>query len=539
MHFSIPDTQECKEDNGSTYVAYNIHINGVFHCTVRYRQLHSLHEQLKKDLGGSSLPPFPPKKLLALSPVQTEERRISLEKYILQLSQDPRVLNSDVFNGFLVSAQNETQRVGGWQDEVPIDVYLMSGQKATLSIPATLQTDDLLEKVCSHIHLPNELVYYFALFLVKKEENDLIVVKRLQDFESPYISQRFVKGKQRIMLRKNYWDVSIDQAVMRDRVGLNLLYAQTVHDVERGWILTNHEIQRQLAALQAKGAKKEYLDVARTMKYYGYLKFQRCTCDFPTPGTPVLISAGNRELNFRIECEDGSVKEGNFKVTRMRCWRITVQEPVEDSGKPSSSNNRNNRDSSNSNSSMQEGSRSTNNSNSSGENQEISRTTSISRRGTYSNNQEINRHNINLELSFEYLMSRDDMRWITITSPQAVLMSMCLQGMVHELLSHKRGYKVRTPSERVRKGSLSYMRRDGSSTRVTLNHTGESLSMDGGSSSQSPIGELSLRRLSERLNDLHLLSSSDRPSSTTSHNSMANQATVENDAFEILGDDTL
>lgn len=61
------------------------------------------------------------------------------------MSQDPRVLNSDVFNGFLVSAQNETQRVGGWQDEVPIDVYLMSGQKVTLNVPATLQTDDLLE----------------------------------------------------------------------------------------------------------------------------------------------------------------------------------------------------------------------------------------------------------------------------------------------------------------------------------------------------------------------------------------------------------
>lgn len=64
--------------------AYNIHINGVFHCTVRYRQLHSLHEQLKRDLGGSTLPPFPPKKLLPLSPSQTEERRLSLEKYILQ-----------------------------------------------------------------------------------------------------------------------------------------------------------------------------------------------------------------------------------------------------------------------------------------------------------------------------------------------------------------------------------------------------------------------------------------------------------------------
>lgn len=67
----------------------------------------------------------------------------------------------------------------------------------------------------------------------------------------------FVLLKDGTVLCFSYWDLSIDQAVMRDRVGLNLLYAQTVHDVERGWILTNHEIQRQLAALQAKGAKRE------------------------------------------------------------------------------------------------------------------------------------------------------------------------------------------------------------------------------------------------------------------------------------------
>lgn len=497
MHFSIPDTQECKEDNGSTYVAYNIHINGVFHCTMRYRQLHSLHEQLKKDLGGSTLPPFPPKKLLPLSPTQTEERRATLEKYILQLSQDPRVLNNDVFNGFLVFAQNETQRAGGGQDEVPIDIYLTSGQKVTLTIPATLQTDDLLEKVCSQIHLPNEMVYYFALYLVKKDGNDLVVVKRLQDFESPYISQRYMKGHHRIVLRKNYWDPSIDQQVMSDRVGLNLLYMQTVQDVERGWVLTNHEIQRQLATLQAKGAKKEYLELARTLKYYGYLQFQPCICDFPKPGTSVLISAGNKELNFRIECEDGSLKEGNFKVTRMRCWRITVQQPVEASGSENTSSSTT-----------------------------TTRDSSSSSEGT---------RQVNLELSFEYLMSREEMRWVRVISPQAVLMSLCLQGMVHELLSHKRGHRVKTPNERVRKGSLSYVRRDGSSTHVTLNHTGENLPQDGSSSSQSPIGELSLRRLSERLSD----PLDNRPSSPARPNGRAEPTTVKNDAFNILGDENL
>ncbi|XP_066962036.1 sorting nexin-17-like isoform X1 [Macrobrachium rosenbergii] len=511
MHFSIPDTQECREDNGGTYVAYNVHINGVFHCTVRYRQLHSLHEQLKRDLGSSTLPSFPPKKLLPLSPTQTEERRIALEKYILQLSQDPRVLNNDVFNGFLVSAQNETQRAGGGQDEVQIDIYMMSGQKVTLSIPATLQTDDLLEKLCTQIHLPNELVYYFALFLVKKEENDLIVVKRLQDFESPYISQRCMKGLHRIVLRKNYWDPSIDQLIMNDRVGLNLLYAQTVQDVERGWVLTNREIQRQLAALQAKGAKKEYLDLARTLKYYGYLQFQQCVCDFPKPNTPVLISAGNKELNFRIECDDGSVKEGNFKVTRMRCWRITVQQPVE--GYSTSSNS--------------------SNSSSSRSSSSISSYSNLSSSGRSNSSSHEATHRVNLELSFEYLMSRDEMRWITVISPQTVLMSMCLQGMVHELLSHKRGHRMKRPSDRVRKGSLSYMRRDGSSMQVTLNHTGESLPTDG--SSQSPIGLLSLRRLSERQSDCNILDN--RPSTAANTNGKTEPSTVENDAFDMMGED--
>uniref|UniRef100_A0A8C5EDL6 Uncharacterized protein n=1 Tax=Gouania willdenowi TaxID=441366 RepID=A0A8C5EDL6_GOUWI len=45
MHFSIPETEIRTGDNGSTFVAYNIHVNGVLHCRVRYSQLLGLHEQ--------------------------------------------------------------------------------------------------------------------------------------------------------------------------------------------------------------------------------------------------------------------------------------------------------------------------------------------------------------------------------------------------------------------------------------------------------------------------------------------------------------
>lgn len=42
-----------------------------------------------------------------------------------------------------------------------------------------------------------------------------------------------------------------------------------------------------------------------------------------------------------------------------------------------------------------------------------------------------------MELSFEYLMAKNSLQWITISSEQAMLMSVCLQSIVDELLCQK------------------------------------------------------------------------------------------------------
>ena len=83
MHFSIPETESRSGDSGGpAYVAYNIHVNGVLHCRVRYSQLLGLHEQLRKEYGANVLPAFPPKKLFSLTPAEVEQRREQLEKYM-------------------------------------------------------------------------------------------------------------------------------------------------------------------------------------------------------------------------------------------------------------------------------------------------------------------------------------------------------------------------------------------------------------------------------------------------------------------------
>lgn len=110
--------------------------------------------------------------------------------------------------------------------------------------------------------------------------------------------------------------------MMTDPVALNLLYTQTVSDIERNSILCHNEIKNQLAHLQARLAKVEYIELARLLKYYGYIQFDPCYCDYPNPQTQVLVAIGGQELSVRLLGPD--IVEGSFKVTRMRCWRITA-----------------------------------------------------------------------------------------------------------------------------------------------------------------------------------------------------------------------
>lgn len=67
----------------------------------------------------------------------------------------------------------------------------------------------------------------------------------------------------------------------------------------------------------------QFIRLAQTLKYYGYLKFDPCVTDFPEKGCHVVVSAGNNELNFQVRLPNEQIKEGSFKVTRMRCWRVT------------------------------------------------------------------------------------------------------------------------------------------------------------------------------------------------------------------------
>ncbi|XP_041043375.1 sorting nexin-17 isoform X1 [Carcharodon carcharias] len=470
MHFSIPETEALSADNGSTYVAYNIHVNGVLHCRVRYSELYGLHEQLRKEYGTNVLPHFPPKKIFTLTAAEVEQRREQLEKYIQSVRQDCLLGGSEAFNSFLRKAQQETQQIP--TQEVQLDVYLSNGQKVKVNIFSSDQTEDVLEAVAAKLDLPDDLVGYFSLFLIREGSDDSCsFVRKLQEFELPYISVTSLKNTEyRIVLRKSYWDTAYDNDVMENRVGLNLLYAQTVADIERGWILVNKEQHRQLKSLQEKGSKKEFISLAQTLKYYGYIKFDPCITDFPEKGCHVIVSAGNNELNFHVKLPNDQIKEGSFKVTRMRCWRVTSSQVPLMNGTANSPG----------------------------------------------------KTETKLELAFEYLMSKDRLQWVTISSPQAIMMSISLQAMVDELMVKKSGGNIKKMLKKRMNGAL---RRSDSQQAVKSPPL-----LDSPDSNREPIVKLSSKLSSVSIRGIGTSNSSSDIRANDFHG---------NYAFEGIGDDDL
>ncbi|XP_075940250.1 sorting nexin-17 isoform X1 [Anarhichas minor] len=410
MHFSIPETEVRSGENGSTYVAYNIHVNGVLHCRVRYSQLLGLHEQIKKEYGSNVVPAFPPKKIFTLTPAEVEQRREQLEKYMQAVRLDSLLGASEMFNSFLRKAQQETQQIP--TEEVALDICLSNGQKVTVNILTSDQTEDVLDAVATKLDLPDDLVGYFSLFLVREGvDGGLSFVRKLQEFELPYVSITSLRSSEfHILLRKSRSDtfgLLLGHGVRRRRHGQQSwpeFAIRPVSDIERGWILVNKDQHRQLKSLQEKGSKKEFIHLGQTLKYYGYIKFDPCITDFPEKGCQVIVSAGNNELNFHVKLPNEQIKEGSFKVTRMRCWRVTSsQVPIAN--------------------------------------------------GT-TNPCSASKCDVKLELAFEYLMSKDRLQWVTITSQQAIMMSICLQSMVDELMVKKSGGSIKKMLRKRHNGSI-------------------------------------------------------------------------------------
>jgi len=383
MHLSIPDSNEWFADperKRGQYTAFNLYCNGVYHCSVRFSQLHKLNEAVRKQYPAAEFLPFPPKKIFALTDAELDQRRVMLEKYIQKITDMPQIVSGAVFTTFLLEAQDEVKSAC---EEVELEVFLVNGKSVTLDGLSTDQTDEVLETLSEKIDLQSDLTYYFGLVVVedKAEGKGTDIVRTVQHFESPYISlSRSKNEKQHIQIRKAYWDITLDEAMMDDPVALNLLYLEAIQHIKSKCIEVPADKKAALGELKSSGDKEGFVKACQQLKGYGFWQWPECVCSFPEGGTKASVRIGSKMLTATLE--DG--KELVFPVTRMRCWRVSHSEEEPDK----------------------------------------------------------------LELSFHFLKAKDELVWVKIQSDAAILMSMCLQSVVDELIRLRNKRAVKTPQAR-------------------------------------------------------------------------------------------
>uniref|UniRef100_A0A452ELX5 Sorting nexin 31 n=1 Tax=Capra hircus TaxID=9925 RepID=A0A452ELX5_CAPHI len=374
MHFCIPVSQQRPDALGGRYVLYSVFLDGFLFCKVRYSQLHRWNEQLKR-VFGNCLPPFPPKYYLAMTTSMADERRDQLEQYLQNVTMDPNMLRSDVFVDFLKLVQLDTFSIA--TKKVSLDIFLPDGRSTKVKILTSDTAERVLEVVSQNIGLCQELLGYFGLFLIQFcKEGRLSVVKKLADFELPYVSLRSSEVENcKVGLRNVYYDrVFRDILALLIRTCLNLT---AIQDIEKEWAKPT-EVQRQkLEALQKEDNQTKFLELAREVRHYGYVQLEPCTCDHPEPGCQALLSVGSNEISCCITLPDNQTLDVTFQMDRVKCWQVTFLGTLLDTDGPQQTLNQ------------------------------------------------------NLELRFQYCED-SHWRWFVIYTKQAFLLSSCLKKMISE-----------------------------------------------------------------------------------------------------------
>jgi sorting nexin-17 len=394
MYFSIPDTTEISAKRSSTqhaYTLFNIHINGIHHCSLRYSQLRTFNDELQRLLPNSmiNIQPFPPKKLFNLSLREIDERRLLLERYLQSIVQNKTVISSLYFNSFFLNAQHETilneSIEKNFPEKISLTIQFLNQHEIIIeNLSPYDNTMKLLDACTNKIQLDKEYLSYFSLFFYEHKNDELYIIRPLFPFESPYFSLKQTKKINEnycIVFKKSYWDLNYDFKLLDNRRTYKLLFIQSQYDIQQSKDLYPSDIYQQLDNYCNNNSLKEYILLARTSKFYGYIILKECLIsDFTTQKLcQCLLAIGNNELVCYLYNDDDEKKKMNlflkdisFKVTRIRCWKVNWTKE-------------------------------------------------------------------DMNIAFEYLIRKDTLQWITIHTEQAPLVSTCLQGMIDEILAKKMG----------------------------------------------------------------------------------------------------
>ncbi|KAL5479181.1 hypothetical protein EMCRGX_G022672 [Ephydatia muelleri] len=310
-YFRIPDTGEA-EDKKGTYTVFNIHVNGSYHCSVRYSVLLEFFLEVKRRHDVSQLDPFPSKKILKMSPLDLEERRVDLERFLASLAQDSRINRNNLLPEFFLAAQHAS--CGVPMQTVQLEVYLINDKKLPISVSNYNNSDEVLETMCQKLKMAPNLTYYFALFLEKQvpETTEWTTVRYLKSYESPCLSLEKANAlcPHRIILRRNFWRADLAHELLKDEIAVSVLYLETSEQINKQEIVVDPEVLKALMALKKKGLKKEYLELAITTPQFGYRQVD---------SIEGRVRVGSTEM---VTYTAEGVELKHMEITKIRCWKV-------------------------------------------------------------------------------------------------------------------------------------------------------------------------------------------------------------------------
>ena len=384
MYFSIPNSIEIPVQKYSTkhfYRVYQIYVNGVHHCSLRYSQLLTLHQELQRlfPMLIKMAQIFPPKKLFDLSAEDIDERRILLERYLQSIVQRKEFVSCSCFNEFFLRAQCETcqmeRLISTSSEKILFNVSLLNEEQIHLeNIPANLNGDQLFELCINKFHIDNTYRSFFGLFYYEKNLNQLNIIRPVFSFEAPYLTLKkliHTYDNACLILKKSSWNRDDDSILMENPSTCKLLFIQAVYDLEQMRSHSLVTIDDHVEKLTRENSPKEYIQMVRQAKFYGFILLPSCAISYLTDeecsdeSLQCLLAIGNYEIICYFTDKRADIC---FKVTRIRCWKVVLTDEEHC-------------------------------------------------------------------LMFEYLLKKDTLTWIRLHTKHAPLVSTCLQSMVDEILS--------------------------------------------------------------------------------------------------------
>ncbi|XP_012961889.3 sorting nexin-31 isoform X2 [Anas platyrhynchos] len=276
-----------------------------------------------RQVFGSAVPAFPPKFYLAMTQSMADERRSQLEQYLQKVTLDANITKSEVFINFFRKLQLATFKIQ--TQRAFLGVYLADGSNITLDIQTSDTAERILQVTSCKMGIARELIKYFSFFFIQdRDDGALSVVKKVADFELPYVSLQSMKDLDcKLGIRKWYMDPSLDTLLTDCKASMNLLYMQAIQEVKRNWIKPTEGQMQELEFLQKNRNKAKFLEKIREVQFYGYVRLDPCICDYPEVGCSAEIYAGNNEINCCIKLPTNQTKEVSFKINRLRSWQVT------------------------------------------------------------------------------------------------------------------------------------------------------------------------------------------------------------------------